>query len=174
VILKRAGDDLRSAGAVAIRQHDHRHVGEFALFRRTVILIRIGNPPARVHNHQAARQEFENYAQKFSAEGDTRISGTSIGRKTVKRNFVVDDAMVADFRTQLDADKVKIDEDAFRKDADFIRAMIRFRIDEVVFGIADARRHLIAVDPQAQAALTEFGEAQKLTQLAHASTKVGQ
>jgi hypothetical protein len=30
------------------------------------------------------------------------------------------------------------------------------------------------VDPQAQAALTEFGEAQKLTQLAHASTKVGQ
>ena len=33
--------------------------------------------------------------------------------------------------------------------------MIRFRIDEVVFGIADARRHLIAVDPQAQAALTD-------------------
>jgi hypothetical protein len=92
----------------------------------------------------------------------------------VKRNFVVDDAMVADFRTQLDADKVKIDDAAFQKDGEFIRAMIRFRIDEVVFGIADARRHLIAVDPQAQAALTEFGEAQKLTQLAHASTKVGQ
>jgi len=133
-----------------------------------------GFNPSRFGRLLYNRQEFENYAQKFSAEGDTRISGTSIGRKTVKRNFVVDDAMVADFRTQLDADKVKIDEDAFRKDADFIRAMIRFRIDEVVFGIADARRHLIAVDPQAQAALTEFGEAQKLTQLAHASTKVGQ
>jgi len=133
-----------------------------------------GFNPSRFGRLLYNRQEFENYAQKFSAEGDTRIAGTSIGRKTVKRNFVVDDAMVADFRTQLDADKVKIDEDAFRKDADFIRAMIRFRIDEVVFGIADARRHLIAVDPQAQAALTEFGEAQKLTQLAHASTKVGQ
>jgi len=133
-----------------------------------------GFNPSRFGRLLYNRQEFENYAQKFSAEGDTRISGTSIGRKTVKRNFVVDDAMVADFRTQLDADKVKIDDDAFRKDADFIRAMIRFRIDEVVFGIADARRHLIAVDPQAQAALTEFGEAQKLTQLAHASTKVGQ
>ena len=32
--------------------------------------------------------------------------------------------------------------------------MIRFEIDDVVFGIADARRHLIDVDPQAQVALT--------------------
>jgi len=132
-----------------------------------------GFNPSRFGRLLYNRQEFENYAQKFSAEGDTRIAGTSIGRKTVKRNFVVDDAMVADFRSQLDTDKVKIDEQGFQKDADFIRAMIRFRIDEVVFGMADARRHLIAVDPQAQAALTEFGEAQKLTQLAHASTKAG-
>ncbi len=43
--------------------------------------------------------------------------------------------------------------------------MIRFEIDNAVFGIADARRHLIGVDPQAQAALTMFGEAQKLTEL---------
>jgi hypothetical protein len=43
--------------------------------------------------------------------------------------------------------------------------MIRFEIDNAVFGIADARRHLIAVDPQAQAALQMFGEAQKLTEL---------
>ncbi len=43
--------------------------------------------------------------------------------------------------------------------------MIRFEIDNAVFGIADARRHLIAVDPQAQMALTMFGEAQKLTEL---------
>ena len=43
--------------------------------------------------------------------------------------------------------------------------MIRFEIDNAVFGIAEARRHLIEVDPQAQAALTMFGEAQKLTEL---------
>ena len=29
--------------------------------------------------------------------------------------------------------------------------MIRFEIDNALFGVADARRHLIAVDPQAQA-----------------------
>ena len=49
--------------------------------------------------------------------------------------------------------------------------MIRFEIDNAVFGIADARRHLIGVDPQAQAALTMFGEAQKLTELSKGAKK---
>ena len=97
------------------------------------------------------------------------ITQASTNRKLVKRNFVVDEAMVADFREQMKSDKLKIDEDAFAKDAEFIKAMIRFEIDNAVFGIADARRHLIGVDPQAQAALTMFGEAQKLTELSKGS-----
>jgi hypothetical protein len=112
-----------------------------------------------------ARAEFANYAQKFTAEGDTRITLQSTGRRTIAPNFVVDDAMVADFREQLKNDKIKIDEEAFAKELPFIKALIRFEIDNAVFGIADARRHLIAVDPQAQAALAMFGEAQKLTEL---------
>jgi carboxyl-terminal processing protease len=131
-----------------------------------------GFNPGRFGRLLYGRGAFENYAQKFAAEGDTRITGTSTGRKTVKSDFAVDDAMIADFREQLAADKIKIDEDGFKKDADFVRAMIRFRIDEVVFGIADARRHLIAADPQAQAALTMFGEAQKLTELSRGSKKI--
>jgi len=51
------------------------------------------------------------------------------------------------------------------KDLEFIKAMIRFEIDNAVFGIADGRRHLIQVDPQAVAALGAFGEAVKLTEL---------
>jgi len=124
-----------------------------------------GFNPSRFGRTLYARQAFERFAQSYAAEGDTRISGTSIGRKTVKANFVVDDAMVAEFREQLKADRIKMDEDGFKKDVDFIKAMIRFRIDEAVFGIAEARRHLLAVDPQAQVALTMFGEAQKLTEL---------
>ena len=73
--------------------------------------------------------------------------------------------MVADYKTYLKAEHVKIEDDAFAKELDFIKAMIRFEIDNAVFGIADARRHLISVDPQAQAALQAFGEAQKLTEL---------
>jgi len=124
-----------------------------------------GFNPARFGRMLVARGEFANYAQKFAAEGDTRVTQASTNRKLVKRNFVVDEAMVADFREQMKADKLKIDDEAFAKDIEFVKAMIRFEIDNAVFGIADARRHLIAVDPQAQAALQMFGEAQKLTEL---------
>ena len=124
-----------------------------------------GFNPGRFGRMLVARGEFANYAQKYAAEGDTRVTQTSTNRKLVKRNFVVDEAMVTDFREQMKSDKLKIEDDAFAKDSEFIKAMIRFEIDNAVFGIADARRHLISVDPQAQTALTMFGEAQKLTEL---------
>jgi carboxyl-terminal processing protease len=124
-----------------------------------------GFNPGRFGRSLYARGAFANYAQKYAAEGDNRVTQQSTGRKIVKANFVVDDAMVADFREQLTSDHVRIDEDGFKKDAEFIRAMIRFEIDNALFGIADARRHLIQVDPQAQTALTTFGEALKLTEL---------
>jgi carboxyl-terminal processing protease len=109
-----------------------------------------------------ARQTFESYAQKYMAVGDARIAQPGTGRVSVSPNFVVDAAMVADYRQQLVADRVKIDDEAFKKDIDFITAMIRYRIDEAVFGVSEARRRIVPVDPQAQLALTMFGEAQKL------------
>jgi carboxyl-terminal processing protease len=132
-----------------------------------------GFNPGRFGRALYARGAFANYAQKYAAEGDNRIAQQSIGRKTVRSNFVVDDAMVGDFKEQLKSDRMKIDEEAFAKDIDFIKAMIRFEIDNAVFGIAEARRHLISVDPQAQAALQLFPEAQKLLELSKGSrTKV--
>jgi carboxyl-terminal processing protease len=116
-----------------------------------------------------ARQLFANYAQKYTAEGDTRVSLQSTGRRLVKPNFAVDDTMLGDFREYLRGEKIKIDNDGFNKDVEFIKAMIRLEIDTPLFGVAEARRHLIAVDPQAQAALGMFGEAQKLTDLARAA-----
>jgi carboxyl-terminal processing protease len=112
------------------------------------------------------RREFEDYAQKYSASGDTRFAQESSGRRSVSQEFVVDDAMLADFRSHLTSDGIKIDEAAIETDKVFIRAMIRYRIAEVVFGIADARRHLFQDDPQAQLAIAAFGEAEKLRSLA--------
>jgi len=108
------------------------------------------------------RAAFESYAVKFMVEGDARISQESSGRRTVRRGFEVDDAMIAEFRDQLKTDRIRIDEAAFEKDLVFIKSMIRFRIDEVLFGIAEARRRLINVDPQAQLALAMLPEAEKL------------
>jgi hypothetical protein len=58
-----------------------------------------------------------------------------------------------------------MDEAAWTADAAFIRAMIRFGIDEALFGIDVARRRLLSDDPQAQFALNQFTEAEKLSRL---------
>ena len=87
----------------------------------------------------------------------------------VKPNFGVDDQMLKEFREQLVADHLRIDEAAFQKDLPFIKAMLRFKIDEAAFGIAEARRHMVEVDPQAQAGIASFGEAEKLAGLLKSS-----
>jgi carboxyl-terminal processing protease len=132
-----------------------------------------GFSPTRFGRMLNARQEFANYAQKYMAEGDARIAQPSTGRKTVGQSFVVDDAMIADFRSQLAVDKIKIEEDGFAKDLDFIKAMIRFEIDTALFGVSEAWRHQIMADPQAQLALQQFGEAQRLTDLTKSGTRAG-
>lgn len=130
-----------------------------------------GFTPTRFGRTLYARGEFLNYAQNFSAEGDTRVTLEAKGRKTVKPNFTVDDGMVEDFKAQLRQDKITIDEDAFKRDFEFIRAMMRYEIDVALFSLSDARRHLVAADPQAQLALAKFTEAQKLLVLGRTSTR---
>jgi carboxyl-terminal processing protease len=127
--------------------------------------------PGRFGRLLSARQQFSIYAMKYTAEGDTRVTLPSTGRKTVKPNFAVDDAMLADFREQLKADRIVLDEDGYKQDLDFIKAMLRFEIDEAVFSVADAWRHLIVVDPQGQVALAQFSEAQKLLELSKPATR---
>ena len=117
------------------------------------------------------RGEFENYAVKFTAEGDTRIAQQATGRRVVARDFTVDAAMVADFRANLQTNHVRVDEDAFQKDSTFIKGMMRYRIDEAVFGVAESKRHLLEVDPQAQLGLTMFAEAEKLNGLGRGTTR---
>jgi carboxyl-terminal processing protease len=118
-----------------------------------------------------ARREFENFAQKFDAAGDKRIAQVPTGRVTVAPNFTVDDAMVADFLEFLKSKNLKVDEAAFAKDREFIRAMIRYRIDETLFGRSEALRRLVPVDPQAQLGLASFAEAEKLRGLSKSSSK---
>jgi carboxyl-terminal processing protease len=119
----------------------------------------------------ASRQAFASYAQKFTADGDVRVDQPSTGRRTVKPNFVVDDEIVADFRKQLVSEGITVDEEGFTQDLAFIKAMIRFEIDAALFGVADAWRHMIEADPQAQMAISQFGEAQKLLELNKGSNK---
>jgi carboxyl-terminal processing protease len=131
-----------------------------------------GFNPTRFGRTLYARQSFANFAQRFSAEGDTRIEPQGKDRRFVKPGFEVDDAMVEEFRASLLEQKIKVDEAAFEKDREFIRAMIRYDIDLALFGVETARRHLLGRDPQAQFALSQFPEAVKLSQIGRARPTV--
>jgi len=121
-----------------------------------------GFNPGRVGRALSNRGVFVGYAHRFTAEGDQRIAGESKNRKSVASNFVVDAALVDDFRQYARTQVPRFDEAGFQADLDFIRAMVRFEIDRALFGMAEARRHLIEVDPQAKLAVSLFGAAETL------------
>ena len=126
-----------------------------------------GFNPTRFGRSLVARAAFANFAERYAAEGDTRMSAATEGRKRLARGFAVTDQMVAEFKSFLiDEQKLKIDDAVFAKDLEFIKALLHFEIDVALFGIAEAQKNLITKDPQAQFALTQFGEAVKLTEMA--------
>jgi carboxyl-terminal processing protease len=124
-----------------------------------------GFNPTRFSRGLVARGAFANFADQFTAEGDTRLSAANKNKKPLGKGFTLTDAMVADFRESLKAQKVVMDEAAFTKDETFIRAMIRYDIDVALFGTSEARKNLIGKDPQAQFALAQFPDAVRLTTL---------
>jgi carboxyl-terminal processing protease len=127
-----------------------------------------GFNPTRFGRSIWARQTFATFADQFVAEGDTRMSAANKNQKRIARGFTVTDAMLSEFKASLKMLKLPIDEDSFAKDDTFIRAMIHYDIDLALFGVEEARRNLIAKDPQAQFALQQFPDAVKLTELARA------
>ncbi len=131
-----------------------------------------GFNPTRFGRTLYARQLFDNYAEKYAAEGDTRIAPRPDQKRVIK-GFVVDDATLEDFRGYLKAQKVKIDDAAFTKDAEFMKAMIHYSIDLALFGVSEARKNLFVRDPQAQFALQLFPEAAQLAQLRRAKASPG-
>jgi carboxyl-terminal processing protease len=124
-----------------------------------------GFNPSRFGRSLYARQAFATFAERFTAEGDTRMSAATARTTRIARGFTVTDAMVNEFKQSLVEQKVRIEEDAWTKDADFIKVMIHYGIDEALFGVAEAQKNLIAHDPQAQFGLAQFAEAVKLTEL---------
>ena len=129
-----------------------------------------GFNPTQFGRSLFARAMFASYAEQFTAEGDTRAGAQGKNRKVVKPGFTVDDAMLQDFKQFVAGRRMNVDEASFAKDKAFIRAMIRYDIDNALFTAATARQRLITDDPQAQFALTQFAEAEKLLQLSKTRT----
>ena len=127
-----------------------------------------GFNPSKFGRMLYGRQLFAGFAQRFSVTGDTRPGASGKDRRFVNADFVVDQAMVDDFKKFVATSGVKIDPAGWDTDAVFVKAMIRYDIDLALFGVSSARRHLLDLDPQAQFALSLFKEAEQLTQLSRA------
>ena len=114
-----------------------------------------GFNPTRFGRLLYARQEFANFAEQFTrGRRHAARAHANKNKKPIARGFVVDDAMVADFRVHdRRPRRSRSTRTASRRTTTFIRAMIHFEIDIALFGMAEARRNLIAKDPQAQFAL---------------------
>jgi carboxyl-terminal processing protease len=124
-----------------------------------------GFNPARWSRMLAQRGAFISFAERFTKDGDTRPGAQSAARHKVAPGWQVTDEMVQEFKAFLTDERVRVDEAAFNADAAFIKAMIRFEVDADLFGIEEARRNLVRVDPQAQSALGYFDEARQLLTL---------
>ena len=146
-----SGREVYSGGGV---EPDHRIAGPLQ-----------GFDPSRFGRLLSARQEFASFAERFSATGDTRISGESHGREFVELGFEIDAQMLDSFKEHLRDRGLTVDDEAFTADLEFIRAMLHLEIDIAVFDLKEARRNLFDLDPQAQYAMTLFDEAERLLQL---------
>jgi carboxyl-terminal processing protease len=125
-----------------------------------------GFNPTRFGRTLYTRQLFDTFAQRFSRNGDTRIAPSATAKpRNLSPDFVVDDALVAEFKEHVRTSRMRIDEEAWQKDLEFIKAMIHYEIDVDLFGVESSRRNLSTRDPQLQFALTLFPEAQQLLDL---------
>jgi carboxyl-terminal processing protease len=125
-----------------------------------------GFNPTRFGRMIYNRQLPDSFAQRFTRKGDTRVApNTKNGGRELAPDFVVDDAMLKEFKDHVQKQHVKIDEAAWEKDKEFLRAMVHMEIDIDLFGMAQARKNLAKADPQLHYALGLFPEAEKLTQL---------
>ena len=123
-----------------------------------------GFNPSKLGRALYARNIFDSFAQRFSRKGDTRIAPAANARE-LGPDFVVTDAMVAEFKDHVKATGMKIEEPLWQQDLAFIKAMMRFEIDSDLFGIAVASENLAKADPQLQYGLTLFPEAEQLLNL---------
>ena len=133
-----------------------------------------GFNPSRFSRMLRERGAFVSFAERFTKEGDSRPGAKSAAAHKVAPGWVVTDAIVGEFKQFVAGERVRVDEAAFKTDVTFIKAMIRFEVDDDLFGVEEARRNLTKVDPQVQSALGYFDEARKLLTLAKKDTSSSQ
>ncbi|HEX5108331.1 MAG TPA: S41 family peptidase [Vicinamibacterales bacterium] len=146
-----SGRKVYSGGGV---EPDRRFDGPVMGFNPSRFARSLGNP---------SRDLFSSFTERFTRRGDNRVTvQPTRPKRELSPDFQLTDALVAEFRQYVEENKVVIDEAAWKKDQEFIRAMLRFQIDTDLFGVSTAWSNLVKQDPQLQYSVGLFPEAQTL------------
>ena len=86
---------------------------------------------------------------------------------TVRRDFLVDDAVVADFRKYLASEEIPLTAHDYKDNSNFINGNIRAQLLEVVYGQAEGDKVKKEHDPMVQKALEEMPVARELLARLH-------
>jgi carboxyl-terminal processing protease len=119
--------------------------------------------PNKFMTYLLARQAFIGFSRFYAAPegtGRAQIAGAgsrsdlaSAKVKVVKRDFVVDDTMLADFRDYLEQRKLRYTPEDLQQNREQISRLVQEEILRQAFGEAEARKRSMAWDPQLQKAL---------------------
>jgi carboxyl-terminal processing protease len=82
-----------------------------------------------------------------------------------KENYKVPNELMAEFRKYIETKEVKIDENEYTKDYNFLSTRLKAQIARTLFGLEGEIGVLIEIDNQIQKALTLFPEAEKIAKL---------
>jgi carboxyl-terminal processing protease len=128
--------------------------------------------PSKFVSYLISRQAFLAFSRTYeAAEGTGRadIAGTGSRKgvtsakvKVIRRDFEVDDRVLADFRSFLAAEKLRFTDEDLAANREVLSRQILEEVLRQVFGEAEARKRSMASDPLVRKALQVVGKAETL------------
>ncbi|OGD22411.1 MAG: hypothetical protein A2W03_01440 [Candidatus Aminicenantes bacterium RBG_16_63_16] len=123
-----------------------------------------------------SRAAFFGYARKFAAHQtplakdfifprDEGLNGPAAAGKTVvTKDFVVDDAVIADFQGYLLANKITVEEDKFKAARDEVRRELQRNIFSLLWNVEEGVKAFCKLDPAVLKAIEVMPEAAKFVE----------
>ena len=82
-----------------------------------------------------------------------------------KSNYTISNELMSDFKKFIESKKIKVDEQEYSKDIEYLKARLKAQIAQMIFGLEGYIGVMVGVDNQIQKALTLFPEAEKIAKL---------
>jgi carboxyl-terminal processing protease len=97
-----------------------------------------------------------------------------LSTRTIQKDFVVDDAVMNDFKAYLKAKKIDVTDQDIAANLDWVKAQIKKEMFTTQFGLNEAYKVEVVADPQVQKALTYLPQAQALLDQSKSKTMTAQ